>query len=204
MPKVISAENLLQQKERLPTEAFFVDTNTIVYLVDPFGESQSDGLVAELNPKLERLHNYLRNNHRCYCTVEIAFEYYHHIKYGTMKNFRKLKSEVNYKDFKKVRRTEIDFQDIWNKRIRKFKRVFEKRFALFNTNVDLVELIKSYNSENDFIDHLFYNSIVSLENKYRCILTHDEDFYNYPEDFYLLTYNQNVISNAENDGRLYI
>ncbi|MBU0559949.1 MAG: hypothetical protein KJ799_03790 [Bacteroidetes bacterium] len=204
MPKVINAENLIQQKEKLPTEAFFVDTNTIVYLNDPFGESESDGLVTELNPKLSRLYNYLANHHKCYCTIEIAFEYYHHIKYGTMKNFKKLRNNIEYSDFKKLRKTDTEFHDIWNQRIRKFKRAFEKRFVLYNSHVDLEKLIISYKSENDFVDHLFYSSVISLPDQFRCILTYDEDFYNYAEDFYLLTFNPKIISLAKRDDKLYM
>ena len=203
MPFVIDAEELVEKKEKLPTEAFFVDTNTIVYLIDPFGESQSDGLVADLNPKLQRLFNYLKNYHDCYCTVEVAFEYYNHIKFGTMKTQKMLNNNISYRDFKRLRKTDPLFQDVWNKRIKKFKKVFDKSFILRDMPLDTEKLLADFQSENDFIDHVFYHSIIHSERKNWCILTHDADFYTYLGDFYLLTFNREIITSAKNDGKLF-
>lgn len=203
MPKVIDAEKLIAQKEKLPTEAFFVDTNSIVYFIDPFGESNNNNFVAELNPKLARLFNYLKNSCKSFCTIEIAFEYYNHVKYGTMKNFRKIDPTIEHSDFKRLRKIDNNFQDIWEQRIRKFKKVFEKQFILHKSNLSLDTLTSSYSFENDFIDHIFYNSIMSLPQNLRCIVTYDEDFYNYSGDYFLLTYNEKIIAMAKKENKLY-
>ncbi len=49
MALIIDALDTVKNKRRLPTEAFFVDTNIIINFKDPFGASYKDKNFQKIN-----------------------------------------------------------------------------------------------------------------------------------------------------------
>jgi hypothetical protein len=90
MPKVINGESLLLDCKRLPTEAFFVDTNIIIMFKDPFSAAYRNHENEKLNNKTTDLILTLKNaGKKSFTTFSVALEYYKHIQVGAYIVFNK-------------------------------------------------------------------------------------------------------------------
>lgn len=189
-------------------EAIFVDTQIIIFYKDPFGLSYNDSTMNLLNQNSTEVIEHLKSiGIKAYTTLMVASEYYKHLqvnsyrKYKTAKGHKEI-DKFDSDDFKNLRDTNIDFMIQWNILMKQFIRIFSKNFKLYDKEFDTEYIIKNFNGEQlDFGDHLLYQHMKS-EGKNYYILSNDIDFYNLPDDFYLLTLNNKIISKARTEKKL--
>jgi hypothetical protein len=198
MAKVINALDLVRNKKRLPTEAFFVDTNIMIGFVDPFSRSISDPVRQTLNENLTEVIKALKSQGiKGYTTTSVALEYYKYIQTGFYK-IEISKNRLDVEDFKRLRDTNVDFIVRWDNQLKVFKRNFSKAFPLFDIALSSMEAATDFEgSKVDFGDHLLFKAVTSIEERLRCIFTNDADFLAYPDDFYLLTTNMRIIGASQ-------
>jgi len=203
MAIVIDGLALLKDKRRLPTEAFFVDTNIVIAFKDPFGQSSIDLDVQRRNLQISEIILFLKSNgFKGYSTISVALEYYKYIQVS----FFNLQTESQKFDsgrFKELRDNNAEFMIRWDHQISVFKKVFRKNFPLFEASPPLERLVSTFEgSKADFGDHTLFHSVMSCARNLRCIFSNDADFYTYLDEFYLLTTNQKLIRQAKNDKKL--
>ncbi|NLT51952.1 MAG: hypothetical protein GXX85_13670 [Ignavibacteria bacterium] len=205
MPYVIDVKDVLDKRKKLPTEAFFVDTNIIIFFKDPFGLAGTKANLKETIETIQESIDYLKSIAKTYSTLSVAQEYYKHIQHNTVK-FYKNKFEIDgskASDFKSLRKNNPGFQEEWQLRIKDFKKIFRKNFEIYNSQINPVEAINSFDQNNvDLGDWLLYKTVMSCDDKMKCIFTDDADFYSLPGEFYLLTANQKILELAINDRKL--
>jgi hypothetical protein len=203
MALVIDALNLIAAKKRLPTEAFFVDTNVLLDYQDPFGRSLDTPRIRRSSEEITKVMQYLRSQGVKSRTISaVALEYYKHIQVGFYQVHTDKKFDAE--DFKKLRNNNIEFMDRWDSQISIFKKLFTKTFPLCDVGDLPSDLLSSFKgSEADFGDHLLWKSVQSLAEPLRCIFSGDNDFYSFPDEVFLLTINQRIIESASADGKLF-
>ena len=64
MAIVIDGLNLVESKRRLPTEAFFVDTNVVIDFKDPFGRTNDEPYFEKRHEDASRVVSYLLSSSR--------------------------------------------------------------------------------------------------------------------------------------------
>lgn len=202
MAQVIDALDLVSNQKRLPTEAFFVDTNIIINYKDPFGSSYKDKRFEKLNEDTTEVLVHLKSLYKAFTTLSVSQEYYKYIQINSYKLYKQTK-EFKLQDFKKLRETDISFMNIWEKYLKQFKTVFTKNFKIIDKEFNGEDIIIEFKgSLADFGDHLLFYTM-KYEGVNKCIFSNDSDFYSYTDDFFLLTLNKNIINLAKQDKKIY-
>ncbi|MFA6977870.1 MAG: hypothetical protein WC209_01000 [Ignavibacteriaceae bacterium] len=204
MAKVIDAEDLVLRKKKLPTEAFFVDTNIIILYKDPFSASLTNEELSRFSEKVSYSMEYLKANYKTYSTIYSAFEYYKHLQhhYFTSQTGDRF---LNTSKFKKLKIENEVFKDGWKRHMISFRKVFYKNFPIINSNEDKANLIYQFESEAmDFGDYAIWKAVESSKETFHCIFSNDSDLYNISDDIYLLTTNPKIIIEAKSNGKLFI
>jgi hypothetical protein len=202
MPQVIDAVELMLRKIKLPTEAFFVDTNIVITFKDPFSYSGIDSSQAKQNETVtQAIRSFKSTGTIPYSGLATTLEYYKYVQVGCYKLFTG-KEKFDPKDFKHLRDNDINFMQIWDTQIKEFRRVFTKTFPIFKF-VSHPEEIESFtNTSIDFGDHLLI-SLVSSDKNIRTIFSNDFDLYLDDRDFFLLTTNSKIVAQAKSDDKLW-
>jgi hypothetical protein len=203
MAIVIDAESLLQVTERLPTEAFFVDTNVIIDYADPFGDSTTKASLEKRNILITEILHRIKSQHKCFSTITVAIEYYKHIQVNFY-NLHTQRKKFDSEHFKQLRNGDVEFIERWEVQMKQFKKLFRKKFPLYSSDISITELWDTFKpSEVDFGDHTLYATTKASVGNYQCIFSNDSDFYKYDEKLYLLTTNEKIIKKAKEDNLLY-
>ena len=200
MPFVLDINEIVKERKKLPIEAFFVDTNIIIYFKNPFGIVN-----PALNQKIEESVLFLKQFHKAYSALCVAQEYYKYIQNKTIEFFKINTGKVNlsHQDLKILRKTDGSFGREWKLRIKDFKKTFRKNFEIYQAQFDPVESINTFDEQNlDLGDWLLYKSVMSCDENMKCIFTNDYDFYALDGNFCLLTSNQKIINQAKADNKL--
>ena len=205
MPKVIDAFDYIKNKKKLPTEAFFVDTNIIIAFADPFSLALTNPSLEERYEKINQVLQYFKSidGTRSYSTIVNCLEYYKHIQV----NYYNIQTNQKYNslDFKNLLDTNTSFANGWQKQISVFERLFyKKNFQVIDSNINQKEIIQGFGlSGVDFGDFTTYKIVMSQASKYRCIFSNDKDFYSLPDDFYFVTIRKSLIEKAKAEGKLF-
>jgi hypothetical protein len=204
MAIVIDGLTLLKDKRRLPTEAFFVDTNIIIAFEDPFGRSMDNPSIGKRNEEVSQIVLYLKSlGFKSYTTITVALEYYKHIQVGFF-NIHTGRKQFDLEEFKRLRDGDLDFMTRWDHQIKVFRKVFQKKFPFYTSAPDLTELVSTFEGGKvDFGDHALFWSVMSCADSFHCIFSNDADFCAYPDELYLLTTNPRIIRNAKAENKLY-
>jgi len=203
MAIVIDAESLLEDKKRLPTEAFFVDTNIIIDYADPFGDSTTYPSLEKRNILITKVLNRVKSQHKCFSTITVTIEYYKHIQVNFY-NLHTQEKKFDNEHFKELRNNDVEFIERWEVQMKKFKRLFQKNFPLYSSHIPVSELWDTYKpSEVDFGDHTLYATIMASAENYKCVFSNDSDFYTFSDELYLLTTNNKLIKRARDDNKIY-
>lgn len=209
MPTVIDGDSLLKNVKRLPSEAFFVDTNVIIAYKDPFSASYKNPTLENSNKKVTELLNSLKTDYKSYTTFSVALEYYKHIQVNSYKVFKSRISknstiQFDSDDFKNLKENDLNFLVVWELNLKGFKKTFMKNFEILDKPLIAKDLLVSFEGTKiDFGDHLLYE-VVKLFPKYKCIFTNDSDFYSInDDDLYIITFNKEVIRKAKTAKKLF-
>jgi hypothetical protein len=204
MAIVIDGLTLLKDKRRLPTEAFFVDTNIIIAFKDPFGLSNIDGSMQRQNVQVSEVVSFLKSTGlKGYATISTALEYYKYIQVGFF-NLQTASERFDLGRFKKLRDNDAEFMVRWDHQISVFKKVFKKNFPLYEMSPPLERLLSTFQGgKADFGDHTLFHSVMSCAENLRCIFSNDADFCVYPDELYLLTTSLKIIRNAKAENKLH-
>ncbi len=203
MAIVIDSNDLTIKKKKLPTEAFFVDTNIIILYKDPFSISLNKPELSSISEKISKSISYLKSLHKSYSTIYSAFEYYKHIQHHfyTSQTGEKFLDTMN---FKRLKIESTDFKNGWEYHIKAFKKVFYKNFLIFDSKENKSDLIYNFDSESmDFGDYVIWKAVESCQKSFHCIFSNDSDLYNISDGIYLLTTNSKIIAEAKKDGKLF-
>lgn len=203
MPFVIDAKYYMQNKKKLPVEAFFVDTNVIIEFLDPFSRSASNSYYQKRNEELyNNLHYFRSIGYKNYSTVVSCIEYYKHIQWN-MFRIRFPQEQYSTREFKRKLTIDNTFNPAWESQLKVFNKAFERHFPLHESSLDQSKLIGDFSGMNvDYGDYVIYK-IVSTQKKEQCaVFSNDHDFYNFPNDFILITIEDKIIEQAEKDGKL--
>lgn len=203
MPVVITPEQLLDSKNKLHFKGFFVDTNIVILNQDPFGESTLPGktfLFETVQESIQKLKSY---GFVPYSTIPVILEYYKFIQYHSFILYLN-KKKFSSKEFKEAKNSNSSFAEKWETQMKPFKRLFKKYFPLFEIDLQYSHLLDEFNfNEIDFGDHLLLNIAIKAKSELRIIFSNDRDFYSLPDDFFLLTANKRILSQARSDKKLY-
>lgn len=203
MAVVIDAKSLLVEKKRLPTEAFFVDTNIIIDYADPFGDSTAKPSFEKRNILITEILHRIKSQYKSFSTITVAIEYYKHIQVNFY-NLHTQEKKFDNEHFKELRREDVEFIERWDVQMKKFKRLFQKNFPLYSSDIPVTELLDTFKpSEVDFGDHTLYATTKASGDNYQCVFSNDSDFYTYGDDLYLLTTNNKIIKRARDDKKIY-
>jgi hypothetical protein len=123
MPIVIDANSLINETRRLPTEAFFVDTNIIIDFTDPFGISTTKPTVEDRVRKITKIVGRLKSTYKSFSTFSVAMEYYKHIQFNTYTLYNETK-KLDIENFKKLKSNDIEFMQICDSQVRGFRKTF--------------------------------------------------------------------------------
>ena len=203
MPQVIDADALVQNKKRLPTEAFFVDTNVVIAYADPFSRSLYP-TYRELYSHVAEVMHYIKSyGTHCFCTSTVVWEYYVYIQRGFFSIHNAGKIPFNSDSFKHQRDVDLKFGESWALHLKKFRRIFSKNFEIRDRIESWLEIINNFEGlQVDWGDQVIMQQMMIAEKNQHCIFSNDGDFYKFPEEFYLLTTNNKIIEKARDDGRL--
>lgn len=202
MAIVIDASDVLTNKKSLPIEGFFVDTNIIISYKDPFGASLNNISATQYNNNITSfLSRPNSSGVKGYSTLSVAIELYKFIQigyYGTQ--FPNLRFEQ--KTFKELKKSNESFRNGLQTYFNIFKKIFKKDFPLSSINSSGLDYISDFDViKSDFGDHALLKAVLAHDKKLHGIFTGDSDFYNYSEDFYLITFNKSIIKMAEKDNK---
>ncbi len=209
MPKVIDGDTLIKDFKRLPTEAFFVDTNIIIDFKDPFSATYKNTIKEKVNNQITQLLSTLKSaGIKSYTTFSVALEYYKYIQVNAYKVYKTRSSrgenlQFNPEDFKALRENDLQFISFWGNYMESFKKTFRKNFKIIDKLFDAEIILDDFKGTNyDFGDHLLYES-AKTDLKHNCIFTNDSDFYSIDDDnLYFITFNNKIINNAKTDSNL--
>lgn len=205
MAIVVDIFKEIENKKSLPFEGFFIDTNIVIIAEDPFSKSSFDVRTEELNDKTTMLLARMKQlSYKVYTTYSVALEYYKYLQYNYYTTFME-KEKFVLKDFKYQRKNNIEFMAGWDGHMKKFKRMFQKKYKLYPEIHYDENLMNEFNfNDMDFGDHLIVNAAEKVEEKHRAIFTNDKDFYSIEEDIYLLTLDHKLIDRAKKEGKYFI
>lgn len=197
MAIVIDALKLVRDKKRLPTEAFFVDTNIVVAYLDPFSQSSFDTQLEKSNVELREIIPALKGSGvKPFSTLSIALEFYKYVQV-TFYKIESGKDKFDLGDFKEHRDNDIDFMTRWDNQIKVFQRTFVKTFPLYIHPALSPDVIKSFKgSRYDFGDPLISSVVFQCAEKMCCIFSNDSDFLAFSDELFLLTSNKKIIEAA--------
>ncbi|MBI3193655.1 MAG: hypothetical protein HYZ34_04190 [Ignavibacteriae bacterium] len=204
MAIVIDALKSVREKKRLPTEAFFVDTNIVIAYKDPFGRSLDSKYATENEQVTEVVRRLKSFSLISFSTISVALEYFKHIQVGF---FYKMHTgeKINYttEQFKKLRESNIEFMNGWDLQLKLFNKLFVKVFPPYQLGIPIENLIQNFRgSQVDFGDHLLFSVMMSCKPEQHCVFSNDSDFYSFEENFYLLTTNKRIIEQASKEEKL--
>lgn len=204
MAIVVDGLRLVNSKRRLPTEAFFVDTNVVMDFKDPFSHASLDRYLQRRQEKVSNVVNYLKSiGVRTYSTLGVVQEYYKTIQVGFYQ-LQPGKGKFEVADFKKLKRSDSSFKDGWQLQMKQLTKTFTRNFPVHNMFPDPDETIRTFTGINvDFGDHFLFKTVMCAPKNMWCVFSNDADFYSFPDDLYLLTTNGQIIKTAEKDGKLY-
>ena len=205
MPQVIDAKALVQNKKRLPTEAFFVDTNVVIAYADPFSRSLEPKYRELYSHVAEVMHYIKSSGTHCFCTSTVVWEYYVYIQRGffSIYNYNTGKIHFDSDAFKHQRDVDLKFRESWALHLKKFKKIFSKTFEVCDRVENWLDIINRFDGmQVDWGDQVILQQMMSTEKNRHCIFSNDGDFYKFPEEFYLLTTNNKIVEKARVDGRL--
>lgn len=204
MAFVIDANDLTSKKAKLPTIAFLVDTNIVIDFKDPFGRTSVDLHYAQINTEIRKAIEHLKSHHKCFSTLSVAIEYYKYLQVNYYK-IALAKDNFSPDDFKLQRNNNSDFIAGWELHIRNFQRLFKKNFEIYNLPIDIYDLLNTFDGKlADFGDQILYKYSLIDRINLNCIFSRDKDFFNLPDDFYLITIDKNIISTAKSNNKLYL
>ena len=187
MATQITIDKILPPNSDYPITDIIVDTNVIIDYKDPFGNVNPN-----VNSKIVDQINKLKSHFKVYSTIISAIEYYKFLQYGYYNIYIKIHSGNYAKystiEFKKLRRTDPDFSNGWDLRLKEFKRTNIKHFPPLNidlNNIYTIENIGTFDgSKADFGDEMIYKICQFL--KFPVVITKDKDFSSFPDDLNLL------------------
>jgi hypothetical protein len=169
MAIVIDAQQLVRNKTGLPTEAFFVDTNVLLDINDPFGLSLSDVMLAQRNEILSDIVHRLKSADgvRSFSTLSVALEYYKHIQVGfyqTQVNKAPGAREAlkfSTTEFKRLRDSDAQFMLGWELQLKLFKKTFSKNYQIYDASPQVSDVLSTFQgSKVDFGDHLLFKTVM--------------------------------------------
>ncbi len=207
MALVIDAKDLVDNRKKLPTEAFFVDTNILINYKDPFGShAQTDSIEKEAENIQKILHS-LKSYPQLssFSTRSVALEYYKYIQFNSIKAYNLVK-ETHYGsgDLKFLRKKDSNFAEVWELRMKEFLRIFKRNFPIFEEKIEGSDILLDFRYDlMDFGDHLLYKTVTNCNSNLQCIFSNDSDLYSIPEDVYLLTTNKKVIRQAKKESKIF-
>jgi len=205
MATVIDASDILATNKSLPVEGFFIDTNIIISYKDPFGASLNNNSLTKYNNKVtEFLNRPNSSGSKAFSTISAAIEFYKFIQYGYFKTqFPRIKFDTM--KFKEFKRDSIKFRTGLETYYKLFKKIFQSVFPISVNNSDMIDYISDFDVlKSDFGDHSIIKEVLSHDKKYHGIFTRDADFYNYNEEFYLITFNNKIIAKATSEKKLFL
>jgi hypothetical protein len=205
MAIVLDALELVHDKKRLPTEAFFVDTNIVLDYADPFGRSLDRDSFARRNAEAREIIHWLKSqHHQAFSTISVALEFYKVIQVGFYQIFvdktslKVTPTRFDPEHFKRLRKSDVDFIERWNLQLRGFRRAFTKWFPVFHPQFEVSRLMQDFDgSQVDFGDHVLHLLVLASGEKRKCVFSNDADFASYPDDFYLLTTNPTILKSRK-------
>lgn len=209
MPKVINGTILAKDCRRLPTEAFFVDTNIIIKYKDPFGSSLNNPKEEKLNQGISDLLDRIKSaGKKSYTSLSVALEYFKYIQVTSYILYKKSRFDEkniswSLKDFKNLRKNGGEFKEYWESYLKVFKNTFKKNFVIIDKYLNTEEIMEDFLGENiDFGDHLLYKVSKQLST-ISCIFTDDSDFYRINDgNLFLITFNNTILKEADSDSNL--
>ncbi|MEW5800337.1 MAG: hypothetical protein AB1728_15160 [Bacteroidota bacterium] len=203
MAIVIDALEIVSSKKRLPCEAFFVDTNIIIYHRDPFAESAFDYYKKILNERVTNCIHYFRSDHsKCFSVISVAIEFYKFIQVGSYNIFTGAK-KMDLEHFKKLRLNDKEFQKKWQITLKQYEKCFTKYFPLYGVYAS-TDIFQNFDGMLvDFGDYALFDTVMNSKKEWFCIFSNDSDFYSFPNDLYLLTLNEDMIKRAKLEGKIY-
>ena len=204
MAIVIDGLNLVESKRRLPTEAFFVDTNVVIDFKDPFGRTNDEPYFEKRHEDASRVVSYLKSSGViAFATLGVVLEYYKNVQTGFYLA-RTGKAKFDTRDFKIRRDSDQDFMASWDLQMKALKKTFTRNFPLYDESPNAMETVSSFKGGSvDFGDHLLYETAMKAPQNRRCVFSNDGDFYTFPDELCLLTTNKEIVRSAEKDGKLY-
>ncbi len=138
-----------------------------------------------------------------YSTLPVILEYFKHIQFNTYTLYLQ-KEKYNAKDFKNKKHNDLMFKEIWENRMKQFKRTFKKTFPLFEANESYQNLLDEFNFVDlDFGDHLLINIVSKVKQSLKIIFSNDIDFYSLSDDYFLITTNKNILNKAKAERKLF-
>jgi len=205
MAIVIDASDILAKNKSLPVEGFFIDTNILICYKDPFGASLNNVKQTKYNNSITQFLNRPKSSGvKGYSTLSVAIEFYKYIQIGYFyTQFPNDKFEA--KKFKDLKEKDSDFRGGLQTYFNLFKKIFNKEFPILTKNSDKIDYLNDFDVlKADFGDHALLKSVLAHDKKYHGIFTGDADFYNYSEEFYLITFNNKIIAKATSEKKLYL
>jgi hypothetical protein len=204
MPKVIDALDFMNKKKKLPTEAFFVDTNVIIDYKDPLAFSNLNDRYRKRHEDITSCIQFFRSiQHKMFTTLICAVEYYKILQRRFYMKMEDTDDFDNYK-FKTLKETNPDFLNAWITQAGAFRLLFKKKIPVIDNAVAENELVSSFQTFSwDFPDYSIYSIMKLADKSFHTMFSNDKDFYFFPDDFYLLTTNNEIIDTARNDGKLF-
>lgn len=201
MPVVITPEELLNSKNTLHFNGFFVDTNIVILNQDPFGESTRPEKTFLFESVQEAVQNLKSDGLIPYSTIPVILEYYKFIQYNSFTLYLN-KKRFSTKDFKEAKKNNPRFAEKWETQMKPFKRVFNKTFPLFEIDLKYNNLVDKYNFEEiDFGDHLLINVVTQAKSELKMIFSNDMDFYTLSDEYFLITTNNKILTQAKIDKK---
>lgn len=210
MPTVIDGDLLLKNIKRLPSEAFFVDTNIIIAYKDPFAAALKKSSLEKYNDKVSELLDKLKSaGFKAYSSLSVVLEYYKYIQVNSYKVYKYSSTgdetlSFDSEDFKKMKRSDTRFISAWKIYLESFKKPFIKNIIILDKTLIPKDIFVTFEGTKiDFGDHLLYE-VAKLYPKYKCIFTNDSDFYSIDDDnLFIITFNGSMISKAKTDKKMY-
>lgn len=204
MAIVIDASDVLTNKKSLPIEGFFVDTNILIYYKDPFSASLNNPRLTNLNTKITDFLNRPNSSGiKGYSSLSVAIEFYKFLQVGYFKT-QFPNTKFSTESFKKAKYNDENFRNGFSIYFTYFKKYFKKDFPLTSINSSGLDYISDFDViKSDFGDHALLKAVLAHDKKLHGIFTGDSDFYNYSEDFYLITFNNSIIKMAVTDNKIW-
>ena len=203
MPIVITAKELIKHKAKFSIQGFFIDTNIVILTKDPFSESSISPNTYKFESVQIAIELLKSKGFIPYSTLPVILEYYKHIQFNTYTLYLQ-KEKYNARDFKNRKHNDLEFKELWENRMKQFKKTFKKTFPLFEVNESYQNLLDEFNFVDlDFGDHLLINIVSKVKQSLKIIFSNDIDFYSLSDDYFLITTNKNILNKAKAERKLF-